>query len=109
MHAERIEWFSDRNPFAPEIQELLDLGVFLPLKCKDIERRQVVIIRVAAHDPKFHSQNNVFKIGKMILDLALHMDETTSIYGLVAIFDMSNVTLSHALQLPPQMIKRFVI
>lgn len=106
MRAERLEWFSDRNPFAPEIQELLDLGVFLPLKHKDDENRKVVIIRVAAHDPKKHLQNNVFKTGKMVLDLALHMDEAASVYGLVAIFDMKNVTLSHALQLPPQLIKR---
>ena len=62
MKTERIEWFANRNPFAPEIQELLELGVFLPLKEKDSENRQIYIIRTAAHNPKKHSQNDVFKV-----------------------------------------------
>lgn len=45
MRLERVEWFANRDPFRPEIQELLDLGVFLPLKEKDDQNRQVFIIR----------------------------------------------------------------
>lgn len=43
----------------------------------------------------------------MILDLVLAMDETISVYGIAAVFDMRGVTLGHALQLPPATIKRF--
>lgn len=84
----------------------MDIGIFLPLREKDELNRQVVIIRTAAHNPKCHSQDNVFKVDKMILDLLLYLDETISIYGIVAIFDMKNVTLGHALQLPPSLVKR---
>ncbi|XP_058813960.1 retinol-binding protein pinta isoform X2 [Topomyia yanbarensis] len=108
IRADRTEWFQNRDPFLPELQELLDIGVFLPLRQKDAHNRQVVIIRTAAHNPKRHSQDNVFKVDKMILDLLLYLDETISIYGIVAIFDMKHVTLSHALQLPPSLIKRTV-
>lgn len=45
MRMERVEWFADRDPFLPEIEELLDLGIFLPLKVKDDQNRQVFIIR----------------------------------------------------------------
>ncbi|XP_035794957.1 retinol-binding protein pinta-like [Anopheles albimanus] len=102
------EWFSDRDPVRPELQELLDIGVFLPLLEKDKLNRQVVIIRTSAHDPKRHKQDNVFKVDKMILDLLLHLDDMVSVYGVVAIFDMRGVTLGHALQLPPSMIKKSV-
>lgn len=61
MRAERTEWFNNRDPQLPEIQELLKLGVFLPIG-PDAEQRMVVVIRTAAHDPKLHSQNNVFKV-----------------------------------------------
>ncbi|KFB36902.1 AGAP002065-PA-like protein [Anopheles sinensis] len=100
------EWFKDRNPRRPEIQELLDIGVFLPLHQKDALNRQVVIIRTSAHDPQKHKQDNVFKVDKMILDLLMYLDETVSIHGVVAIFDMQGVTLGHALQLSPAMIKK---
>lgn len=108
IRSTRIEWFQNRDPFLPEIQELLDIGVFLPLRQKDSYNRQVVIIRTAAHNPKYHTQDNVFKVDKMVLDLLLHLDETVSIYGIVAVFDMKNVTLNHALQLPPSLVKRTV-
>lgn len=108
MRAQRTEWFSNRDPFLPEIQELLKIGVFLPLHQKDNEGRLVVVIRAGAHDPKLHLQNNVFKTGKMILDLILKNDESFSSTGVVAIIDMKDVQLGHALQMTPSIIKRSV-
>ncbi|XP_043654745.1 retinol-binding protein pinta [Drosophila teissieri] len=107
MRAERPEWFDNRDPQLPEIQELLKLGVFLPIG-PDAEQRMVVVIRTAAHDPKLHSQNNVFKTSKMILDLLLKLDPETCARGMVAILDMQGVQLGHALQLNPKLIKRSV-
>lgn len=62
MRAERIEWFTGRNPLAPNIAELLDLGLFLPLETKDINNYQVFIIRTGVHDTKKHEQNDVLKV-----------------------------------------------
>lgn len=106
MRAERLEWFEERDPFNLKLVELLDIGVFLPLKQRDANNRLVVIIRTAAHNPKIHSQNDVFKIGKMILDFILTLDESVSVHGVVAIFDMAGVGLGHALQMTPPIIKR---
>lgn len=46
---------------------------------------------------------------KMVLDVILHMDETVSIYGTVAIFDMKGVTWRHGLQMTPTIIKRYIL
>ncbi|XP_012261328.1 retinol-binding protein pinta [Athalia rosae] len=102
------EWFSQRDPMLPELQEMFSLGVFLPLKKFDSEGRLVVIIRAAVHDPSKHKQSDVFKAGKMILELASRESRAVSLYGVFAIFDLDGVTLGHALQLPPQVIKRAV-
>ena len=107
MRAEVPEWFGNRDPGRPEILELLKLGVFVPLD-KLHDNRHVVIIRTAAHDPKKHSQDDVFKVGKMILDVLAAENELLQIYGVVAIFDMKNVSLAHARQLPPARIKKAV-
>ncbi|XP_075147754.1 prolonged depolarization afterpotential (PDA) is not apparent [Haematobia irritans] len=108
MRAERTEWFSNRDPFLHEIQELLELGVFLPVPGVDEKQRKVVIIRTAVHDPKVHSQNNVFKVMKMILDLLIKFEPDNCLRGIVAIFDMNGVQLGHAMQLNPKLIKRSV-
>lgn len=66
MRAERIEWFSNRNPFLPELSELLELGVFLPLKEKDPNGCQIFIIRTGVHSTKKHLQNDVLKVQSII-------------------------------------------
>ncbi|XP_021930137.1 retinol-binding protein pinta isoform X2 [Zootermopsis nevadensis] len=108
LRAHCPEWFSQRDPCLPEIQELLQLGVFLPLRRRDSHGRLVVLIRAAVHDPKKHRQSDVFKVGKMTLELALEDDETVSVFGVAAVFDLSGVTLGHAMQLPPHVVKKAV-
>ncbi|EDV91555.1 retinol-binding protein pinta [Drosophila grimshawi] len=108
MRAERGEWFDNCDPLLPEIQDLLSVGVFLPVDGVDDQQRKVVIIRTAAHDPKRHTQNNVFKTSKMILDLLLKFEPDNCARGIVAILDMEGVQLGHALQLSPKLIKRSV-
>lgn len=62
LRAERTEWFADRNPLKPELAELLDLGLFLPLQTKDVNNYQVFIIRTGIHDTHKHDQNDVLKV-----------------------------------------------
>ncbi|XP_058803014.1 retinol-binding protein pinta-like [Phymastichus coffea] len=102
------EWFSNRDPHLPEIQELLELGVLLPLRKVDEDGRLVVVIRVAAHDPRKHKQSDVLKAGMMVLDLAAREHVHSSIYGIVALHDMAGVQLAHALQVTPTVVKRLV-
>lgn len=86
QRTERIEWFTLRDPFLTELNELLSIGIFLPLKQKDEDNRQIVIIRTAAHNPSKHKQNDVFKLGRMILDYLVATDESISVYGIRAVF-----------------------
>ncbi|XP_019872712.2 retinol-binding protein pinta [Aethina tumida] len=107
MKRDRPEWFENRDPSLPELQELVRLGVFVPLRQLH-DNKLVVIIKTAAHDPRRHKQDDVFKVGKMILDVACMECEIASVYGVVAIFDMTGVSLAHARQLPPRVIKKAV-
>lgn len=44
----------------------------------------------------------------MILDIAALENESVTIYGVTAVFDMKNISLAHARQLPPSRIKKAV-
>lgn len=68
MRAERIEWFADRNPLKPELEELLNLGLFLPLHTKDVNNYQVFIIRTGVHDTHKHDQNDVLKVRSPLIN-----------------------------------------
>lgn len=65
----------------------------MPLKQKDEENRLIVIIRTAAHNPSKHKQNDVIKVGRMILDYLVAIDESISVYGIRAIFGKSHTQL----------------
>ncbi|XP_055371612.1 retinol-binding protein pinta [Condylostylus longicornis] len=107
MRRDCKEWFSNRNPFLPEMQELFKIGVFLPIQSKPNEPF-IVVIRTAAHDPSKHVFDNVLKCSKMILDLLMRLEPTISKTGVVAILDMKGVSFGHALQLTPNVIKKLV-
>ncbi|CAH2004693.1 unnamed protein product [Acanthoscelides obtectus] len=98
MRRDEPIWFKNRNPLLPEVEELVRLGIFLPLR-QTSDGRLVIIIRTAAHNPSIHSQEDIFKVGKMILDIAVMESESCQIYGGLAIFDMSGVTIWHAKQM----------
>ncbi|XP_001604950.2 retinol-binding protein pinta isoform X2 [Nasonia vitripennis] len=102
------EWFTHRDPFLPELQELLNLGVFLPLRNVDEEGRMIIVVRTCAHDPRKHKQSDVFKVGMMLLDLAARDHVEASLYGVVTIHDMTGVQIGHAFQMTPSIVKRLV-
>lgn len=107
MRKNEPAWFSNRDPLLKEIQDLVKLGVFVPLKLT-YEKKLVVIIRVAAHDPKLYKQDDVFKTGMMILDVAARESEQCQIYGCAAIFDLDGLTMAHGTEMTPSVIKRAV-
>ncbi|XP_076295322.1 retinol-binding protein pinta isoform X1 [Lasioglossum baleicum] len=102
------EWYNNRNPFLPELQELFDLGVLLPLRKLDSEGRMVVIVRAAVHRPSKHKMADMLKAALMTLDLALRDHESTTVHGITAILDINGITYEHVLQLPPSVIRNLV-
>lgn len=101
------EWFANRDPSLPILQELTKLGVFVPLK-DDHEGKTIVILRIAGHNPRLHKIEDVIKVGLMILDLIAMENELMQIYGVIAIFDLENISFDHARQMTPTLIRRLV-
>ncbi|KAI4500330.1 hypothetical protein M0802_004747 [Mischocyttarus mexicanus] len=102
------EWYANKDPFLAELQDMFQLGVFLPMRKLDNEGRMVVLIRVAAHNPSKHKLADMLKASLMILDLAIREDESISLHGIIALLDLANISLGHALQLTPNVIKKLV-
>lgn len=102
------EWYANKDPFLAELQDMFKLGVFLPMRKFDNEGRLVVLIRVAAHDPSKQKLADMLKASLMILDLAIRENESVSLHGVIAIMDLEGISLGHALQFPPNVIKKLV-
>ncbi|XP_024873771.1 retinol-binding protein pinta-like [Temnothorax curvispinosus] len=102
------EWYMNRDPFRPELQELLELGVFLPLRKPDSEGRLVILVRGTRHDPRRHNISDIVKIGVMATEVAMKYYPAASVYGFASFIDMVNPTVRHILQLRPYILMNLI-
>ncbi|XP_071573234.1 retinol-binding protein pinta-like isoform X2 [Temnothorax nylanderi] len=101
------EWYMNKDPFLPELQELLDMGFCLPLRNPDDQGRLVILIRIN-HDPRRHEISNLAKIFLMALETAMKYYPAASIYGYTLFIDLANTTLRHIAQYRPYILKNSV-
>ncbi|XP_011871609.1 PREDICTED: alpha-tocopherol transfer protein-like [Vollenhovia emeryi] len=102
------EWYMNKDPCRPELQELLDMGVFLPLRKPDGQGRLVIVVYGTRHDPRKHKIADLCTIGIMAVELAMRNYPAASLYGCSVFINVANPTMRHALQLQPQVIMNIV-
>ncbi|XP_011702477.1 PREDICTED: alpha-tocopherol transfer protein-like [Wasmannia auropunctata] len=84
------EWYMNKDPLQPELQEMLDLGLVLPLRKPDSRGRLVFIVRCFRHDPTIHKMTDLIKIFMTLLELTLRNNAIASVYGFAIFVDMIN-------------------
>lgn len=107
MRRDIPEWFTNRNPTLPEIQELVRMGTFIVLK-NTFENKLVMIVRPIIPDPSIYNLDTVIKVGTMILDVAVMEEERAQLFGVYAIIDLKNAAFRHVGQYTPTRIKNIV-
>lgn len=100
------EFFTNRDPMLPELQEILKLGISFPLPHPDPQGRTIFLMRVGQYDPNKIKLQDIMKLNYINMDIVLREDDKTIICGDVLIMDMRGVTLSHAAQLQPGLMKK---
>ncbi|XP_011164673.2 retinol-binding protein pinta isoform X3 [Solenopsis invicta] len=102
------EWYMNKDPFRPELQELLEMGLVLPLREPDNQGRLVIIMHCTRHDPRRHEISNIFKIAMAVFEVAMKYYSAASVYGCALFMNVANPTIRHAGQMRPQIIKNIV-
>ncbi|XP_063839117.1 uncharacterized protein LOC135088160 [Ostrinia nubilalis] len=103
------EFFANRDPLDPRIQEILQLGTFLPLKkCKEEDSSRINIVRLGLFNPsKFHL-SDVLKVSFMITEILFLEDDNFTVAGEEVIVDMKGVGVSVLSQWTPALAKKAV-
>nr|XP_012222898.1 PREDICTED: alpha-tocopherol transfer protein-like [Linepithema humile] len=102
------EWFADKDPLRPELQELLDIGLFLPLRKLDDQKRMVIFVRVGRQNPSTEKLSDLIKIGMMTMDVLARNHVEGSMYGCVVYIDLDLVHIGHVTQMRPNVIMNLV-
>jgi len=88
------EWFKDLDPSTDKMQEMLDLGLNVPLPGKDKQGRTVMLVQTGGYDPSKHDFVDVMRVGFMSSDVIL-LDPETQVNGLVVLLDFSEFSAAH--------------
>ncbi|XP_015588152.1 retinol-binding protein pinta [Cephus cinctus] len=103
------ELFADRDPKSSRIQEILDLGTYLPLPLTDKpDSPRIVLIRGAIYDPNKYTFLEIFTVNFMIMDLLLLEDDRLDVAGQDTLLDLTGGRVEHVSQFSPTVIKKVV-
>ncbi|XP_036141905.1 retinol-binding protein pinta [Monomorium pharaonis] len=95
------EWYKNKDPFQSELQEVLDLGMFLPLRKPDNKGRLIILIRGTLHDPRKNKISDLVKNYILAMEAAVKFYPAMSVYGCSLLIDVSNPTMRHIIQIKP--------
>ncbi|GJQ86158.1 hypothetical protein Trydic_g13438 [Trypoxylus dichotomus] len=100
------EFFSNRDPFNKDVQEVLKLGIALPgIKSATPDSPRLLIQRTVP-DPNAVKMETIFKVNMMLADIMVREDDQCLIGGLIIFNDTTGITLSHMTHMTPSIAKK---
>ncbi|XP_012222900.1 retinol-binding protein pinta-like [Linepithema humile] len=102
------EWFANKDPFRPELQDLLDTGLILPLRKLDDQKRSVLFARVGRQNPSTQKFTDLCKVGHLVMEVLTRNHVEASIYGCVVYADFDLVHMGHVTQMRPYILRNAI-
>ncbi|KAK6620637.1 hypothetical protein RUM43_010932 [Polyplax serrata] len=102
------EFFSNRNPLDPTIQDIMKNIHVPPLPGLTPEGRRVIVMRGIDKDQATPNVAEAMKVVFMIGDIRL-LEETTGVGGDIYILDAAVATPAHFAKFTPTLIKKFLV
>ncbi|CAG9784537.1 unnamed protein product [Diatraea saccharalis] len=103
------EFFSNRDPLDPKVQEILKLGTFLPLKkCTSEVDPRTSIVRIGLLNPSQYHLSDILKVSLMVTEILMLEDDNFTVSGEEVIVDMKNVGVAVLSQWTPAMAKKAI-
>ncbi|KAB0797272.1 hypothetical protein PPYR_08266 [Photinus pyralis] len=99
------EFFDDRNPFSPAVQDALKAGCILPLRKEDDPAApRTILIRMLKRATE-HRVNDGFKLILMTFEILMNEDDNFIISGSKVLEDHKELSLKHIQMVTPTVIK----
>lgn len=104
------ELLTDRDVTIERVQEVLRLGVGVPLPTTQTpDGPRILLIRAGAYNANKIGFMETLKVGLMIQDIQFLEDDNLTVAGDVGIIDLANVTAAHFFQISPSMLKKVLL
>ncbi|KAF5287378.1 hypothetical protein FQA39_LY15916 [Lamprigera yunnana] len=101
------EFFHIRDPFAPEIQEIINAGCILPLpKPESKYGARIIMWNYKNSNPDTMPYLNITSVFNMILDVLLKEDDDAVVSGLIFWSSVVDCPAKYIIQMTPTVIKK---
>ncbi|KAF5287372.1 hypothetical protein FQA39_LY15910 [Lamprigera yunnana] len=101
------KFFHIRDPFAPEIQEIIDAGIILPLpKPDDKYGARIILWNFCNTNPDSMPYINLVTVFMMMLDIIVKEDDDATISGITIWADATNCSVKYIFQMTPTIVKK---
>ncbi|CAH0603264.1 unnamed protein product [Chrysodeixis includens] len=102
------EFFANRDPCGDAIQEILKLGVFLPLinNPKKQDAPRTCIVRIGAFDPAKYHLSDLIKVSFMVTEILMLEDDNFTVAGEEVVVDLKDVKFGVLSQWTPALAKK---
>ncbi|KAF5287376.1 hypothetical protein FQA39_LY15914 [Lamprigera yunnana] len=101
------EFFHIRDPFAPEIQEIINAGIILPLpKPDDKYGARIILWNFNNTNPDTMPYINLVTVFMMMLDIIVKEDDDATISGITIWADGTNCSAKYMFQMTPPLLMR---
>ncbi|KAK8375030.1 hypothetical protein O3P69_017775 [Scylla paramamosain] len=101
------EWYKNRDPQDKKMRAILELGLVMPLPRSVEDQSITVLARPGLRNPNTTSMDDMMKAVLVTLDLLQQEEESLGIVGFQMLLDAGEMTLAHASQITPPLIKKF--
>ena len=102
-------WFAEFSPTDPEIQSVLQAGVFLPLRGYDQHGRYALLMRLGQLDPGSMSVDKCWQLIIMMFSLVNEGNVQAQTKGMVVILDLEGMSSSHSSLINPNLIRKLLV
>nr|XP_022919566.1 retinol-binding protein pinta-like isoform X1 [Onthophagus taurus] len=100
------EYFKNRDPFDPKMQELLKAGTYLPLKSSGPDTPKGFLMSFKNWDMSTTSMSDLMKLTYMIMDIVINEDDQAVIAGIIALQDGTGIEMKHMMAMTPSLVKK---
>ena len=104
------EIVGNRDPLDQKINEVIKLGVTLPLPLKrNAALQRIIFFRLNAYDPSRVRVEDVMKVFSMTNDILMIEEDNSVVAGQLCVCDLANISMAHIIQMQPAFLKKAIM
>ncbi|GJQ86153.1 hypothetical protein Trydic_g13434 [Trypoxylus dichotomus] len=101
------EFFTVRDPFHPDVQEILKQGFILPLrKTAEPDSPRIILSKIGMRDPSRFNIHTLMSVNSMLTDILINEDDQNIVAGFVSVQDLRGATMAQMAQMSPSIAKK---